>query len=132
MSRPRQPFETCPSCGEQDSICLMYGPYIKLDGTPGRDRLPAFCNNTRCDQRYWYYPRHASGAYVTRRNTGVTYQEWQYAPCHQEGLPSVQIAVASVGEAGPEQILGERTVYAWYHWLRAAVLSMFKRGKTND
>ncbi len=79
MSRPRKPFETCPTCEKQDSIFLMYGPYVKLDGTPGSDRIPAFCNNTHCDQRYWYYPRSTIGAYITRRNTGVTYKDWRAA-----------------------------------------------------
>ncbi len=101
MSRPRKPFETCPSCGEQKSIFLMYGPFVMLDGTPGRDRVPAFCNNTRCDQRYWYYPRSASGAYITRRNTGVTYKEWSLARVdlatvntvrRVEGLPLLALA----------------------------------------
>lgn len=34
----------------------------------------AFCNNPQCDQRFWYYP--ASGR-ITRRNTGLTYQEYR-------------------------------------------------------
>lgn len=76
--QPRKSLETCPTCEAQDSICLMYGPYVKLDGTTGGDRIPAFCNNTFCDQRYWYYPRATIGAsYITRRNTGVTYGEWR-------------------------------------------------------
>ncbi len=151
MSRPRKPFETCPSCAAQDSIFLMYGPFVMLDGTPGRDRIPGFCNNTRCDQRYWYYPRSPKGAYVTRRNTGVTYNEWRAARVSveavnsarlSEGLPFLvlvgetidnDLGGCPVGEAAPEQIIGERrTLYSWYHWLRAAVLSMFKRGNTND
>ncbi len=77
MSRPRKPFETCPTCKAQGSIFLMYGPFVRLDGTPGSDRIPAFCNNVRCDQRYWYYPRSTGGPYVTRRNTGVTHKEWR-------------------------------------------------------
>jgi len=150
MSHPRKPFETCPSCGEQDSIFLMYGPYVKLDSTPGRDRIPAFCNNTRCDQRYWYYPRSAIGAYITRRNTGVTYKEWRIARVdiatvnsarRAERLPLLVRIVdmkvgetVPVGETGPEQIMGERTVYGWWRWLRAAVGSLksfLPKSKTN-
>ncbi len=157
----------------------MYGPYVKLDGMTGRDRIPAFCNNTRCDQRYWYYPRNTFGvSYITRRNTGVTYKDWRAArvslaavnsgrkaegmaplalaedtcPCPVDHValprtlerrselfpaPVAEATVYPVGEDfGMEQILGERTVYGWWRWVRAAVHSLKsylpKWGKTND
>ncbi len=151
MTRPRKPYETCPSCAAQDSVCLMYGPYVKLDGTLGGDRIPAFCNNTRCDQRYWYYPRNTIGAsYVTRRNTGVTYKDWRAARVsigavnsgrRAEDMPPLlvrigdlppvgeaEVAAYPVGESfGAEQILCERTVYGWWRRLRAVPLSMWWR-----
>jgi hypothetical protein len=52
----------------------MHSPAIGLDGKLYGGRREAFCNNMSCDQRYWYIPR--SGR-ITRRNTGITYQEWR-------------------------------------------------------
>ena len=68
------PLEVCPSCGVQDSIFLAYGPVVGLDGKLYGGRREAFCSNMSCDQRYWYVP--ATGR-ITRRNTGITYQEWR-------------------------------------------------------
>ncbi len=67
-------LEVCPSCEIQDSIFLAFQPAVGLDGTLCGGRIEAFCNNTRCDQRYWYFPQSYR---VTRRNTGNTYAEWQ-------------------------------------------------------
>lgn len=67
-------LEVCPSCGIQDSIFLAYAPAVGLDGKFYGGRREAFCNNVRCDQRYWYVPE--SGR-ITRRNTGITYNEWR-------------------------------------------------------
>lgn len=67
-------LEVCPSCDIQDSVFLTLPPAIRLDGTLFGMRIEGFCNNTQCDQRYWYFPQSAR---VTRRNTGNTYAEWE-------------------------------------------------------
>lgn len=133
----------------------MYPPYVKLDGTTGSDRIPAFCNNTTCDQRYWYYPR---AAYVTRRNVGVTYKDWKLARVDldtvntvrlAEGWPLLQEAAAppyppkperspgpwEFDEEGPEPttidndlgvgIFGKGFAYRWYRRALARVRSAF-------
>lgn len=151
MSRPLVPYKTCPTCEAQGSIFLMYPPYVKLDGTTGSGRIPAFCNNTTCDQRYWYYPR---AAYVTLRNVGVKYKDWRLARVDldtvntvrlAEGWPLLQEAAGppyppkperipgpwEFDKEGPEpipmvvhQIFGERAVYGWWRRLRAAIGSL--------
>lgn len=110
-------LEICPTCGIQDSIYVDHHPVVGLDGKLIGGRTEAFCNNTQCDQRYWFFP--ISGR-VTRRNTGDTYQKR-----HGYDLPAV-------GEAGPESLNmasdpGDQLVEggiaaplkaAWY-WVRA-------------
>ena len=67
-------LQVCPTCKVQYSIFLPLPPAIGLDGKLSGGRVEAFCNNVRCDQRYWYFP---SSGVVTRRNTGGTYQDWR-------------------------------------------------------
>jgi len=69
-----KPIEVCPTCGETNSVFLLFGVSIELDGSPSGGRTPGVCNSFRCDQRYWYFP---TGRRVTRRNVGPTYEEWR-------------------------------------------------------
>lgn len=66
-------LKVCPSCGRQDSIFVPGSMAVKLNGQPVGGATVAFCNNTQCDQRYWYYP---SSNRITRRHKGETYGEW--------------------------------------------------------
>lgn len=67
-------IEACPTCGEKNSVFLLFGMAVSLNGSPFGGRTPGVCNSFGCDQRYWYFP---SGNRVTRRNVGQTYTEWR-------------------------------------------------------
>lgn len=67
-------LEICPTCGAQDSMILRRAPAVTVDGSLVGGRIAASCNNTQCDQRYWFHPRTGR---VTRRNTGGIYQDWK-------------------------------------------------------
>ncbi len=114
-------LEVCPSCGIQDSIFLAYAPAVGLDGTLYGGRREAFCNNCACNQRYWYVP--ATGR-ITRRNTGITYQEWRLRRVdlqainvmrQSEGLTKLiedPVTVVSIGSnVSPEDVEAFRATF---------------------
>lgn len=76
-------MDKCPACGA-DSMFAENGPWIDYQGQPhyGR-RVPVYCNDIMCDQRFWWHP--VSGR-VTRRNTGITWAEHR----RRRGLPDLQ------------------------------------------
>ncbi len=91
-------LEICPTCGVQDSIFLPFSPAVGLGGELYGGRMEAFCNNTQCDQRYWFYPESRR---ITRRNTGDTYAEW-VLQCY-----SLSAINASRKRAGLELLVAE-------------------------
>lgn len=88
----------CPQCAH-DAIFVDYCFAVEFDGGRqvfGGKRVPAYCNNPSCDQRFWYYP---DGGRITRRNTG---------PFSRYYRPPV---TAEVGEKGPEIIQQARAAF---------------------
>lgn len=115
-------LEICPSCKNQDSIFVAHFVAIGLDGKLYGGRVEAFCNNMQCDQRYWYHPKTGR---VTRRNVGLTYEEW-----HQRryALQIVDVQTA-VGPEAVDEVLAEcpppqnvalrQRLYEKWCWVRA-------------
>ncbi len=63
-------MKKCPQC-DYDAIFVIDASFcVEFDGTQQfyPRKIPAFCNDSMCDQRYWYYPRTGK---ITKRNTGA-------------------------------------------------------------
>ena len=60
----------CPKCREVDAIFVPSPSVcVTFDGKPHfyPAKLEAWCNNSECDQRFWWFWRKEQ---VTKRNTG--------------------------------------------------------------
>lgn len=100
-------MNVCPTCGDRDTVYLLLGVAVKLDGSPMGGRTPGVCNSYTCDQRYWYYPENNR---VTRRNVGHTYDEWRKmleesrASLHLVNIARVSAGLTELQEVPPTLI----------------------------
>lgn len=142
-------LKECPSCGA-DNIFVPLVPAVGYHGTLLGFKSEGFCNNGACDQLLWYYP---STGRVTRRSVGLTLREWRQRRVSLDVVNALRanegmsLLVEDAGFITPLSPTSQfsitqddwpwytrlfDTVQDWYYWIRALILSPFRRRSRKD